>query len=404
MPPPTVPDTISVPEYFSPSALIHMDECRLRTMTAQLGRECNLPRGPAAERGVLFHRLLEDASRGRIPRSGSVKDDVGRALDVLVASARGRLEQDPTTASFSDLSSTLSPLEWRNTCGRMVDAAARLWEVPRFPGSVRTETKPVSQEIDLRHVGRMSEVPIRAPKLRIAGRVDVLERTSQNQVTILDYKTGAVSDENGSVLPHIALQLRLYGLAVQELLRDVAVRLVVVADTEHEIAFTPAEAVVTRKWLERVLDPLIPGSTVSPDTVASPGSACRYCPIRQACDRYRRVVPEFWRDGVSGFSLPFDTWGEIEETQVDLHGNLTVRLRDAAGRLVRVSRLAPHPQLGTPGQGDYLWCFGLEATPPPSVGGISHHPRNFHEIPGGPLQRRAWSAMLYVGGLTREPG
>lgn len=393
---PRLPQLVTVPECFPPSALAHLNECRLRALASQFDGGLSLPRGPAAERGVLFHRLLEDAARGRIPRSGSLHDDARRALDAHVASARVRLARNPATASYADLPATTSALAWRNSCGRMVDAAARLCEHPPPPETPAASLVGRTRTLDLRRLGRLSEVPIRVPSLRISGRIDVLERSGPSQVAVTDYKTGNAIDANGSVFPQIALQLRLYGLALQELLPDVQIKLIVSAGSEHEVPFTPADAAATREWLEATLSPLARGDAVATEGLASPGPACRTCSIRHACSRYLQAAPLLWTEGAVAFSLPLDIWGTVTDLQSDPNGGLIVRLHDAANRLVRVVRLRSRPDLEDVPTGSPVWFFGLETAGSALIADRHPHPRNFHELPGSPLERRAWALAVFL--------
>jgi RecB family exonuclease len=387
---PTFPLKVTIPEYLSPSALVHAKACRLRALGSHFTHDLILPGGPAAERGILFHALLEDAARGRIGGTQTASTDVERAIERLLIAAHSRLAADPATAAYADLPATLPALEWRNVRSRMIDTAVRLAKkaprpaVPARPG--------VTRELDLRRLARASEVPIRVSTLRIGGRIDMLEWIGASQLMLRDYKTGNVLDSDGAVRPTVALQLRLYALAVSELLPGVEVRLAVSAGSERQVSFTEQDATETRQWLNEVIESLPAGASVAPDSLASPGSACRTCPIRHACGPYLREAPQLWASGTAAFMLPLDVWGTVLSVELDDYG-VSIVLRDVAGRLVRVTRLADRRRFEN--LTGSLWLFGLEAAVPVAVRGRYLHPRNFHELPGGPLERRAWALAVF---------
>ncbi len=391
MGPPTLPARVTIPECLSPSSLAYADSCRLRVLAPTLEKDGSLPRGPAAERGVVFHQLLERAARGLIRLGHSTRGEIERDLTELLSATQMRLAASPVTAPYADLSSTLPALEWRNACRTMVSAAVRLSE---FAAPPRVRPTPASgHERDLRTAGRAAEVPVRVTSLRIAGRIDAFERSEAGLITIRDYKTGRVVDSDGSVRHDIALQLRLYGLAVHELIPDADVRLGVCAGSDHWISFTAEEMAATRKWLDEVLTLLPAGASVSTETLASPGPACRTCAIRHACTAYLREIPRLWLEGTTGYVLPRDTWGEVVDVERS-SDSVTLRLRDAAGRLVRVSRLAPRPELER-FEKSAIWLFGLEVGASLGQRGQYLHPRNFHELPRSPIERRAWALAVY---------
>lgn len=244
LPPPI--NTIMVPEYFSPSQLASGDTCLLRAVVGSShGDVPSLSSHPAAEIGRVFHRLLELAARGQIPRSGSTEADVGRCLDELLANARWRLARDPETEAYADLSRTVAPLVWFQKTSMVVGIAARLIAAssPRHSGEGSTGFSAPTFEA-LPANGEWAEVPIKAPGLRLAGRVDLVEKRP-GVVILRDLKSGRVEDPEGQILPHIDLQLRLYGVMVREVEPNRSVRLLVDTGAEHEVPFDPVIAEAT---------------------------------------------------------------------------------------------------------------------------------------------------------------
>jgi len=175
-------EEVTVPETFSPSQLAIARECRLRAVFASLGSSVpRLPTHPAAERGTVFHRLLERAARGSIPREPTPKEAVRQELHRLLKEAETRLTKDPATAHFAKLADSLPPLDWHNAVQGALFTAERLLEAapltPRLDLPVST-TEPTSFD-RLRGPGAWAEVRIEASSLRLGGRIDVVEKGSQ---------------------------------------------------------------------------------------------------------------------------------------------------------------------------------------------------------------------------------
>src|SRR5262249_319374 len=149
--------------------------------------------------------------------------------------------------SYSNLPATLPPVEWRNVRSRMVEAAVSLCKAR--PKVARAQpSQGGAGEVDLQRLGRQAEVPIRVPSLRIAGQIDLFDRTAESRVTVRDYKTGNVLQADGSLRPEIALQLRLYGIALLELLPRTEVSLVVSAGSDYPVSFTDDDVLATKTW------------------------------------------------------------------------------------------------------------------------------------------------------------
>jgi hypothetical protein len=227
--------------------------------------------------------------------------------------------------------------------------------------------------------------------------MDVLERRGRNVVIVRDYKTGQIRERDGSIRPHIELQLRLYALAISTVEPSACVELHASDGTEdHPIILDGDIISETRRWLEAILSELPAGAVIPAETIATPGHGCSYCPSRHICPAYREAAPEFWRSGSEAALLPFDIWGEMTKVAEE-RGLVTLELLDAAGRRVKVHRLdRRHTGPNELQAGRELWLFGLSAAAKNVCRARFFHPRNFFEFPSDSSERRAWSLAVFA--------
>jgi RecB family exonuclease len=401
-------ETVTVPDAFSPSQLALARDCRLRAVFAALGSSVpRLPTHPAAERGTIFHHLLERAARGLISQSTELRAAIRRELDDLLREAEVRLSSDPATAHFARLEETVPPVEWHNAVQEVIEVAERLAAAP--PREVRAASSgrnpsDATHFDRLRGPGRWSEVRIDVPSLRLGGRMDVVERRGVNLVTVRDYKTGQIRERDGSVRPHIELQLRLYALAILAVEPSAWVELYASDGTaDHSVLLDGAIIRETTEWLEGMLSELPAGALVRTEEVATPGHGCSFCLSRHVCPAYREVAPTIWRAGSDSSSLPLDTWGEATRVTQE-RGFLILELLDAAGRRVKVHRLdCRHAESGELQLGWHFWLFGLSAAAKRVSQGRFFHPRNFFELPSDSSERRAWSLAVFETERAASP-
>lgn len=392
---PEIVDRIGVPELLSVSQLPYAEDCPLRAVLGSaFGEAPALVAHPAAAIGNLFHRLVEAAARGEITAAATTdaRAQVERHLTTLVDESRERLSNDPATRFFADLPNTLSRLAWRRKARAAVDAAVAL--LPQHEMSFRKrqtgQRRRCGELSVLPREGTWAEVGVRCPTLRMRGRIDLLSHRG-DVTTVKDLKTGRVQDRFGEMLPHIALQLRLYGLATFTAMPGRSIRLVVDDGTESEVPFDEGERAETAAWLQRVLETMPVGESTAA-TLAQVGPACSRCPFRHACGAYIADAPRLWTDGAE-WRLPLDTWGTIEELRY--RGELVdLTIRDAAQRKVRVFGVRG-VRLSALQRGENLWFFGLGGGPRRGSDARWRQPRNFHEMANDGTRRHAWTLEVF---------
>jgi DNA helicase-2/ATP-dependent DNA helicase PcrA len=238
----------------SASAIETYEECPLRF---KLEREWNLPRETPAsvQYGAAMHRVLRtfyDAQRCGRETSG----------DELIEQFRS----DLASAGIADRYQYELYLRQGMEQLRQFFAAARSAPPPEV---IETE--------------RGFELQVGPAKL--TGRVDRIDRTGPDTVTIVDYKTGkAKSQEDADE----SLQLSLYALAAREVLGKRADRLVFHNLEDNTAVFTTrtdAELAAAKLQVQEAWDRIARG-----EFGAKPGYYCAYCPYRNLCPATEKTV------------------------------------------------------------------------------------------------------------------
>lgn len=381
----TIPDcvtNVTVKDLLSISQLGFADQCLLRVaFGASVNPIQRLPDHPSATLGSILHRLLDQASKGRIPRSGSPCKDAETALNALL------LECD------TDVASALSPAEWSSRRSSAIGLAAK-----RLEGQTQTTRFRSSRTRlgfhELPRNGIWGEVSIKSSELRLSGQIDLVEKRDP-VVMITDTKTGRIEDRNGEILKHIETQLRLYGLAAIEHLESWRIELSVERERKWGISFELPDETETRQWLVEKLAQLPANMPIPASSIACVGEACRTCPYRHICPTYREAAPIAWKDGAIDGPLPEDIWGRIERIR-ESNGKCDVDILDQAKRRVRVTGISQKWKLSEQAvEGMTVYFFGLAADKPQFHRGVWKHHLNFHEIPSSRRSRPAASLAVF---------
>jgi hypothetical protein len=339
----------------------------------------------------VFHKLLELAVRDEIQRDGAAGEDAERALDRLLE------EEDARFAATSarnppHLRDVFPPLIWRRKRRVVLDLAEKYLSgsVPRFITGAGTGLRSAK---DLPENGSWSEVYLEARSLRLRGRADQIQRAA-GDVVIRDLKTGRVLTNDGEVLPHIELQMRLYGAMAHEVWPSAQVSLIVDDGVEREVAFSRESELDVRSWLRSVLERLPSDVDIAAESIANPGHACDGCAYRHACGAYRNQAPEYWRTETP-IRMPLDVWGETVAVTRRDDGLTDLTICDASGRMVKVFGLAAL-QADELQAGDSVWLFGLRTRDRRGREKSWRHPHNFFEVADDDPFSRAWTLEVFV--------
>jgi hypothetical protein len=334
------------------------------------------------------------ASNGMIQRKGSAEEDAEEALEALISETKTRLSADPLRSVYADLKMTMSSLDWVRKNRMIIDATVKLLESSNHTGEGRSTRHSRNLEYkDLPRVGRWSEIWIIAPRLRLRGRMDIVEMETDS-VSVRDLKTGRIEDSAGQVLEHIASQMQLYGLMVNEMERSrKRVRLFVEQTEDLEIPFDVDTIASTEQRLWAVLDQLPEGATKKAGELATPDASCRFCSFRHRCGSYLEDAPGKWNSG-SRYIMPTDAWGIVDRIELRREGN-TMAIRDAEDRTLKVFGLRDALVVDV-GVGKNVWLFGLSAKRVAYDGEMYRHPLNFFESDPNNPWSRAWALQVFL--------
>jgi hypothetical protein len=121
----------------------------------------------------VFHKLLELAVRGAIPRQGTAGCDAEHALNRLLDEKDARLAAT-WPGGPPRLRDIFPPLIWRRKRRVVLDLAEKY-----LAGAVPTAGMGggIRKAKDLPPNGSWSEVYLETPSLRLRGRVDLIQRT-----------------------------------------------------------------------------------------------------------------------------------------------------------------------------------------------------------------------------------
>jgi len=271
-----------------------------------------LPQSPFATLGTLVHKGLED---------GLSREDI---LRKAVA---------PSTRVASAVS--------REGTVSLVEA------VGRSNIRVRIARMPLRREHDEPPAGdgspgSRSEYRVTGFDGEVVGVIDHV-RWSQDEVTITDFKTGAIRDEMGDVREAYFLQLIAYGSLLRESGETRAIRLRLIGiDAVFDSRLEESHELRVRDLIMRGISRLPRGRAEGAENLATTGLHCWECGFRPRCAAYLRSAHGLWlEDPASHSGFVADVWGVIEETE-RFDGNWLVKIRDADERRNSVFGVPDH--------------------------------------------------------------
>ncbi len=384
LPPPL--QEVDIPDLFSPSALGTAPECTLRFVLASqrsVDPGERLPPGPEATIGTLFHRVMERAAKGECLNATTIFDEEYQA-------ACEALSRDARRRHFANVASTKVPLEWKKLRAWVISRAERIRPDPRLADSLTP--RPARRTTG-------AEIALQSQTLRLRGTADAIQRVATNCFVIRDYKTGATRDEDGNIKRGIVLQLQAYGLLLRERYPTASIRLLVDDGSDHDVPFDRDAEQAARKAISGIIGRLPRAGKTDALALASVGSACFGCPVRHRCPAYQEIAPTWWSRYPNDIKrVPNDLWGEV--ISVLEAETISVVLRDAASRKVRVDRLSNRHGITKESVGSRLFFFALESSVPwRGLGGNRCHSRSFHEIARDRMERTAWAMQVFAGAV-----
>ena len=388
--------SVEVPRFLSPSRFSDLLGCKLSVL-AEREAHVQLPPSPQAVFGLILHHLRREWVEGRYGPESSVSD----SLETMARQADTQLQMREETARLVPLREALGWWAWARGAQRL-----QQWTSRTLPRRLRSRARSLPKILDSPERGPErtekdlqtgQEAWIVSPRWRLRGRADQVVKVTGGQYEIVDFKSGRLQDDKGSLLPESTMQVRLYALAAEES-TNLPIRLFLEGGERHQVLWSRHERQETISLLQGVLSDLPQGVRVSAPELAMPGRQCAVCRVRPQCQRYIDEAPELWRDLEIAGHLPLDTWGRI----VSIRQHRTaqdIELKDPNGDLVIIRGLDTSRRVASLRPGDSIYLFGLERTEDRRSHGSVTRPRNFHEFPpdSGQRLRRARSLLVFEG-------
>jgi RecB family exonuclease len=384
--PPAHIERVRVPRYLSPSRFVELRQCPLRVFVRANLASAVLPPAPGALFGILLHHVREQLSRGRWGEANTPRDALERTLATATEQMDRILESTPATSRLVPLAGVVGRVRWNTRLFDLRTWAERLRvrpsRVPPYPiKNVEDENVLEERVEDAPRLEVGPEAWVVCPTFRLLGRVDEIMEADDGALELSDFKSGVVSDDEGDVLEHHAVQVRLYALAVEELATGRLVRIYLEGAERLQVPWTPDVRASCAEQLGEMLGRFPAGAVLAAKDLAQPGTWCRSCRLRPGCSAYLETAPTWWMNvGNAPRPLPWDVWGAIETVQME-GGTLTLQIRDSAERAVRVQGLDLRRGIGDLNAGDGIFLFDLKPTEPTIHHGARLQPRNFHELP-----------------------
>ena len=374
--------------------------CKLSVLVEQEVR-VRLPPSPQAVFGSILHHLRREWVEGRYGPESSVSEAVSNSLETMTQQADMQLQLREETARLMPLREVLGWWAWARGAQRLQQWVSRM-----PPRRRRDRARSLPKILDSPERGPErtwkdlqtgQEAWIVSPRWRLRGRADQVVEVTGGQFEIVDFKSGGLHDDEGSLLPESTMQVRLYALAAEESTNS-PIRLFLEGSERHKVLWGRHERQETVSLLQKVLSDLPQGVRVSAPGLAMPGRQCTLCRVRPQCQRYIDEAPELWQDLEIAGQLPLDTWGRI--VSIRQRGTVQdIELKDPNGDLVIVRGLDTARRVASLRLDDWIYLFGLERTEDRRSHGSVTRPRNFHEFPpdGGQRLRRARSLLVFGG-------
>lgn len=291
----------------SPSQFYSMKNCAYKSLLAEaFDKKPLLPLSPNAYFGTVLHKILELIAKGIVKS----EDDFNTEFDNLVKV----LEEDLKQNGFG----FFIPLKvkLRNFGLKKIQLKKHL----------RTETEKTTS---LGNIKFYSEKWFESQDKLIGGKIDLVIE-NENQIEILDFKTGAITqdclDDEGEIYSDVKNeykeQLKLYAhLYFENTNRfPTALSLVDLARQKFPVEFSEQEC----KSLFDEAKSLLKSTNDSINTKsfsANPKQEnCKYCLYRPACSFFHKKLE-------TDFSFN-DVWGEIKQVKKFQNGNVSLFLQN----------------------------------------------------------------------------
>jgi RecB family exonuclease len=386
-PPAGTLSNISRSKPFVPSKLSVYMQCPLRyLLETELAGGCCLPLGPPAIRGTAIHEVVA-RFQGQEEVAGLV------IMDELVSRIARLLDADPAAAPLMHLASKEHGVEGvllmdeLVTACQLVRVALRQGAAAPSPASTRGRTRST---IGIRKFG--IEIPLAAPGLDMAGRVDRLSLAPDGTILVTEFKSGHAFEKDGTPKLAVLMQLAAYGVMAKEKYRPKSVALEIIAPGQHWSA--PMERGIegpARELLATMAKDIPRNTPLDTLALSRAGPHCWNCRTRPSCQRYSDAL----YGASAGTSLVVsnrDIAGTVLETGGDQNYRM-IRVKKRSGITARITGVpaALYPAFAA-GRPLVAYSLGVH-----DIQGKASEPTNFFMVQPDVPQLSAFESMLLAG-------
>jgi CRISPR/Cas system-associated exonuclease Cas4 (RecB family) len=291
----------------SPSRFLGLQKCALREIWG-LSNSPLLPSLPYNYFGKLVHLMFENSSNGIVNGLPALETFWAIELEKI----EREMKSDELAAHFLPLSKWIKNFHVkRQICFKH---SLKLFENIAFhkindgQSALTTYTGP--------------ELQLKTLDGKIAGKVDFI-RDNGFGIEIIDYKTGAIFEDDGVIKADYKVQLKIYAGIYHEVYDELPSKLIVVGlnGEEYFIDFTKNECAELLLGARKLFDDI--NSCIknknSSELFAQPSlDNCKYCQYRPACQKYWQNMP------ASG--LFCDLRGKVKDIVPVLNGTISIVL------------------------------------------------------------------------------
>ncbi|EKN6393076.1 PD-(D/E)XK nuclease family protein [Yersinia enterocolitica] len=367
-----------------PSKLGVFVACPLRYLleSEQHTLQC-LPLHPRTILGSVVHRLVNTLKKG--PR-GTSTSMIGQLENTFI-NAIGSTQRPGPLTEWVLKRHGIAGLISRKTLLEQIRYANSLI----IPSVEREKYLPDSPEKRENRIPVGREQPLTSALLNMSGRADLIYQIASDQLRIVDFKTGKVTDAPNQPKDHYLLQVAAYGMMVKEWAPSVHIELELAGIFDNWTGFLDASLHERIAQILIKLNNTLPLNVpLYPQALAQSGKHCTTCISRCSCSVYRgKLQQHLQQHRFDPVHFGYDISGRLIDVDED-DGLITLRVQLDNGFTVKVFRIPTQlfPELERM-VGRYLSMYGANRLGRSSEGNF---PRNFYVID---TQNPNWSAFQF---------
>ena len=346
--------------------------------------------------GTVLHHVAENLAEGRWAAATDATTAACELFETAVEDLERKLKEHPQLATRVPIRSCLG----RN---RYVSGREKLERIARNIRIRKSTVAPEPLPDLLRPFQAASKVPscataptpgvevgVCSPKLRLLGRIDRLTE-AHDVIEVIEYKTGSILDRDDNIYLHHQQQLGMYALMLESAFPKQQIRLYIEGDDRYEVEWNQQVRSDRLQELEELDARLPTHGPLAARELGAAGQHCERCSLRPCCSVYQDHAQAAWTNSDLDYLLPADVWGRIENLET-YEGKLAWRIRDAAGRRVRIAGVGAS-RYSHCKPDDYVYLFDLKRHGSPPRHKRFAHPAGFYiDIPG---MKPAHDAFVY---------